>query len=207
MKEKIWDFWANHYHRLWVQKYSLKPTRDLLISLIEKDFKHDSSLNVLDLGCGPGELIYILHDRFKGFNITGVDFSQEMLKVSKTHNPLAKHIQLDAKDLNLLEGRFEIIICTHSIPYYKNLEKVMEDLYTLLEDKGKMYIAFASGNSFYDKLALSFVKLTTGPASYPSDKKFRELIDGRFYIESLNIIKERQFMPRIALYKLEKVMS
>nr|WP_300002438.1 class I SAM-dependent methyltransferase [Tissierella sp.] len=206
MKEKIWDFWAKRYDRLWVQKYSLRPTRELIIKLIEQDYKKDRAIEVLDLGCGPGELIYGLNKAFNNFTITGLDLSREMIQVSKERNPSVNHIQMDAKDLDSLEDKFEIIISTHSIPYYKDLDKLMEDLKNLLEDEGRIYMAFASGNSFYDKLALSFVKLTTGPASYPSDKRFKELIEGSFKAESLNIIKERQFMPRIALYKLEKVI-
>ena len=77
----------------------------------------------------------------------------------------------------------------------------------LLEDNGQLYIAFASGDSFYDKLALSFVKLTTGPAYYPSDKEFRKLVSERFEVENSYIIRERSFMPRIAVYKLAKVMQ
>ena len=126
--------------------------------------------------------------------------TKELIKVLKVSEDTVR------RDLDSLEEKFKIIICTHSLPYYKNLEKLAEDFYNLLEDDGRLYIAFASGNSFYDKLALSFVKLTTGPAYYPSDKSFRELIKGKFNAESLHIIKERSFMPRIAVYKLEKVI-
>lgn len=205
MKEKVWDFWAKRYDRLWVQRYSLRPTRELILNLIEYDYKETNPIKVLDLGCGPGELINSLEKKYSNFDITGIDFSAEMLNISKERNRETHHINLDAKDLDQLQGRFDVIISTHSIPYYKNLEKVIEDLYNLLEDSGNMYIAFASGNSSYDKLALSFVKLTTGTAHYPSDNKFRELIHEKFNVESLSIIKEKAFMPRIAVYKLEKV--
>lgn len=207
MKQNIWDFWAKSYDRLWVQKYSLKPTRNLISNKIKEDNDKEGQKEVLDLGCGPGELIDLLESTYKNFNITGVDFSQEMLNRSKARNSRSNHINLDVSDLDRLQEKFDMIICTHSLPYYKNIEKVVIDLDRLLEDNGQIYIAFASGDSLYDKLALSFVKLTTGPAYYPSDKEFRKLVSERFKVESLDIIRERLFMPRIAIYKLAKVMK
>ncbi len=208
MKQEIWNFWSNKYHKLWVQKFSLKPTRNYILNHIKENYNIDENIEkikVLDLGCGPGELIEELQNNFKSFHITGVDFSEGMLNVSKTRNPKAKHIHLDVKDLNKLKDRFNIIICTHSLPYYKEPEKTMKELNRLLIDDGKIYMGFASGNNLYDKFVLSFVKLTTGPANYPSDDKFKQLINPYFKIEKLKIIKEKSFMPRIAVYTLKKV--
>jgi len=207
MTSNIWNFWAKRYDRLWVQKYSLGPTRNCITKIIEQDNREDESLKVLDLGCGPGELISILEKKYNKFKITGIDFSEEMLKISRLRNPKTKHINLNVKNLDKIKDNYNIIICTHSLPYYKNLEKVIVELYRLLVDDGNIYISFASGNNLYDKMALSFVKLTTGPAHYPSDSEFRKLISNHFKIESFIIIKERFFMPQIAVYKLGKVIA
>ena len=68
----IWNFWANKYDRLWVQKYSLKPTRDCITqTLIDINNKN---IKVLDLGCGPGQLISELTQKFTNIEITGIDF-------------------------------------------------------------------------------------------------------------------------------------
>lgn len=198
----IWDFWAKRYHRLWVQKYSLRPTRELILSLFNENMDGN---RVLDLGCGPGELIEELLHRHTDLDITGLDFSQGMLDISKKRNPKAKHLLLDVSNLDELDERFHIILSTHSLPYYKNPKKVIEDLYQLLEDDGKIIMGFASGDRLYDQFILSLVKFTTGPANYPSDEEFRQLISPYFAVENLKIIKERNFMPRIAVYTLKKV--
>lgn len=199
----IWDFWANKYDKLWVQKYSLKPTREYILSQFNKEYQGQK---VLDLGCGPGELIRELLDENPNLDILGVDFSKNMLDISKKNNPKVRYILMDVSDLNKIDEKFHSIISTHSFPYYKNHEKVIKDLYNILEDDGKAYIGFASGNSIYDKIALLFVKLTTGPANYPSDKEFKELIFPYFKVENIKVIKERKYMPRIAIYTLEKVL-
>lgn len=205
MTANIWDFWAKRYERLWVQKYSLRPTREWILNKINKYIVDDKSTKILDLGCGPGELIYDLESKYKNLAITGIDFSEKMLEVSKERNPKVRHIQMNVDDLDKLDDQYDIIICTHSLPYYKTPNKVIEQLFRLLNNEGRVIIGFASGDSFYDKLALAFVKLTTGTANYPSDKGFKEIIYPYFKVEDLKIIKEKSFMPRIAIYTLEKV--
>jgi methyltransferase type 12 len=46
--KSIWDFWANYYNKLWVQKYSLKPSRDKVIDIIKKTKIKNGDL--LDMG-------------------------------------------------------------------------------------------------------------------------------------------------------------
>ncbi len=205
MKSSIWNFWANKYDTLWVQKYSLKPTRNYILNEIS-NIKTSGFLKVLDLGCGPGELIEELNNKFSNIQITGIDFSEGMLEVSKKRNSKACHIKMDVSELYKLQDQFDIIICTHSLPYYKYPKNVMKELNRLLKDNGRMLIGFASGNSFYDKFVLSFVKLTTGPANYPSNEKFKQIVDDYFKIDCLKIIKEKFYMPRIAVYTLKKVL-
>lgn len=203
MKSKIWNFWADKYDKLWVQKYSLRPTRKYILQAMS-EIKSNENIKILDLGCGPGQLINELYENFKNIEITGIDFSDKMIEISKERNPKASHLKLDVAELNKLKGKYDIIICTHSLPYYKEPEKVFKELSRLLKDNGRVFMGFASGDNFYDKLALSFVKLTTGPANYPSDRKFKELISSYFQVETLKVIKKKFFMPRIAIYSLKK---
>jgi len=203
MKKSIWNFWADKYDTLWVQKYSLKPTRNYILEALSQ-FKGSNYMKVLDLGCGSGQLIAEISENFGNIEITGIDFSEKMLEISKSRNPQARHINLNAEELHKLDGSYDLIICTHSLPYYKKTESVMRDLERLLTDNGRILIGFASGNSLYDKFILSFVKLTTGPANYPSDNEFRKLVSPYLMAENLKIIKEKFFMPRIAVYTLRK---
>jgi ubiquinone/menaquinone biosynthesis C-methylase UbiE len=204
MKASIWNFWSNKYDRLWVQKYSLKPTRNYILSEIS-NMKNCDNLKILDLGCGPGELIEELNNKFDNLSMTGIDFSEGMLEVSKRRNSRACHIKMDVADLYQLQDKFDLVICTHSLPYYKDPENVMKQLNRLLNDNGIVLIGFASGNSLYDKFILGFVKLTTGPANYPSNENFQCIAGNNFKIDDLKIIKEKFYMPRIAIYTLKKV--
>lgn len=207
MSVKVWDFWADRYSRLWVQKVSLGPTRDYVLNEI-KEIAHGRNLRLLDLGCGPGELLYELGEKCPQLELTGVDYSPRMLQVSEQRNGKAKHILLDAADLDKLETRYDIIVCTHSLPYYRDPKEVFRNLSRILTENGRIIVAFASGNSVYDKVVLSGVKLTTGKAHYPSNREFVDLVKEYFQVLKLNTLNKRAFyMPRIAVYTLSKKMD
>lgn len=197
----IWDFWAKGYHKLWVQKYSLEPTRRYIMSVLDLN----KSIRILDLGCGPGELMKEILKANPSVDMSGLDLSEGMLNESKRKNPSANHIQMDVADLNTLDQEFNIIISSHSLPYWKNPKKVMEDLHSILKPNGRIIIGFASGESLYDKLVLFFVKFTTGFAKYPSDSEFRKLVGTSYDVKEMKIIRERNYMPRIAIYTLKRV--
>ncbi len=199
----IWDFWSKRYHKLWVQKYSLLPTRRYIMSILNLD----DSIRILDLGCGPGELIQEILKVNPNIDITGLDFSDGMLKESKKKNPKVHHIHMDVADLHTINENYHLIISTHSLPYWKNPGKVMKDLFNILEPSGKIIIGFASGESLYDKLVLFFVKFTTGIASYPSESEFKKIIGTNFEVLHKKVIRERKFMPRITVYTLKKVKA
>jgi len=202
MKTKVWDFWAKRYKKLWVQKYSLKPTREMIKNLLIQNEYNNKSL--LDIGCGVGQLLYEISS-LDSINLYGLDFSKEMIEESKKLNPDVTHFQLDVEDMLSIGLKFDYITCTHSFPYYTNKKQVLSKIFQLLEKDGKLFISFASGDSYFDKLILFFVKFTTGYATYPSDIEFRSLIEGLYLVENSEIIKEKFYMPRIVVYSLKKV--
>ena len=162
-------------------------------------------LKIIDIGCGPGELISQIHAKSASIAITGLDFSEEMIKVSQLRNSDSEHFILDVNDLDTINKRYDILICTHSLPYYKDIQETLNKFYNKLNQDGTIYLAFASGENFYDKSLLFFVKLTTGPAYYPSDQMFREQLPACLEIQAREVIKKRWFMPTIAIYTLKGV--
>ncbi len=203
MKNKIWDFWAKHYDRLWVQKYSLGPTREKVKEII-LGFNIEDEMNLLDIGCGTGELLFDLRN-VKGLSRYGMDFSKKMIEESKKKNKNVTHYIMDVEKVDEIKDKFDIVTCTHSLPYYASQKSIIKKIHTILKKDGRAILAFASGNTLLDKLIMLFVKLTTGPASYPSDRQFKKLIDGLFEIELREEIKLKPYMPTIAVYSLKKV--
>lgn len=197
----IWDFWANYYDKLWVQKYSLKPSRDKVISIIKKIKPNKSSL--LDIGCGTGQLLERIHSEFgDGFLLSGMDYSKNMIKQA-VRNLKIKGIEAELINADVscikenISETFNIITCTHSLPYYKNQEKAISDMTDLLKERGYIIVVCASVNNLYDTLACSILKLTTGRAHYPSIKELKGFAKDKLKFMGFWRIKKAFFMPNI----------
>lgn len=68
--------------------------------------------SILDLGCGTGKPI-LEYLQTKGFEVTGLDASEEMLKIARANFPQTEFVLQDMRNLNL--GRqFDALIAWHS---------------------------------------------------------------------------------------------
>ena len=76
---KQYSFLANVYDIL-NSDYDYNRYADFLDSEIKANEKTRSSL-VLDLACGTGKITFALHER--GYDMTGIDLSEEMLTIAK----------------------------------------------------------------------------------------------------------------------------
>ncbi|MGB3366037.1 MAG: class I SAM-dependent methyltransferase [Acidaminobacteraceae bacterium] len=200
--QKVWNFWAPRYKSLWVQKVSLKPTRTKVLSIIEKKFKSKNIKSYIDIGCGVGELICEVESQFKTEKSYGLDYSSSMIDIASKLKLKTQWFCHDIHDFETDE-KMDLILCTHSFPYYKDQKYVLSKFSKLLKSDGILLIAFASKNSFYDALCMSFVKLTTGKAKYPSVTEFIELASYDLNHLSTTRVKEKWYMPSIYIFEME----
>ncbi len=205
-KEKVWDFWAKRYENLWVQRVSLEPTRREILKYLEKILRKDKRYRILDVGCGIGQTLREIEDRFKEYDLElmGIDFSSEMIQRAKDLSKDICYKQMDVKDIDSLNKEFDIIICTHSFPYYEDQSLVLYKFKNFLTYQGHLLMAQASGNNFYDNVAMFFVKFTTGKAKYPSVKEILQMTELFFECEEVIRIKEKFYMPSIYFFVLKR---
>lgn len=200
----IWDFWAARYETLWVQKYSLRPTRELVVKEI-KTLIQDAAgeLNLLDVGCGTGQLAEDLAKSLpdREIRFTGLDFSPAMVEQAKGKE-ISKAVFCtgNAEALPFGNGEFDLVTCSHSFPYYGNKLQALREFVRVLKPGGSILLVQASVNNPYDRLVMGFVKLTTGKAEYPSAGQTEELL-ARAGAKLLKQVKPdiRPFMPSIIL--------
>ncbi|MDP3487322.1 MAG: methyltransferase domain-containing protein [Bacillota bacterium] len=169
MHTRVWDFWASRYERLWVQKHSLTPTRELVIEELSGLIDSGREYKLLDMGCGTGQLIREIQQAFPHVKLScvGVDISPKMIEMAAANNP-GTFFMVSSIEGVIGEGEFDIVVCTHSFPYYRDQAKALRKLSTMLKPGGNLLLAQASVNSPYDALVMFLVKFTTGKASYPS---------------------------------------
>lgn len=199
----IWDFWADRYEKLWVQKYSLSPTRRRIVNKLKKIITDYSiKYRILDSGCGTGQLLRDIQGEFTGFNIelTGIDFSSEMIAEAGRKSENINYTICNIEEFTMNEKSYDIIVCSHSFPYYKDKEEVISKFSGLLGNGGCLILAQASQNNLYDSVVMPFVKLTTSKASYPAVRNVVKMLEPHFRGIEIERIKERFYMPSIYLF-------
>ena len=206
-KVLVWDKLAYKYDRLWVQKYSLTPTRKKVIHVLDP-FINENKTHMLDLGCGTGQLLNELSSVYNNLTCYGFDKSEEMIKIAKSKsNRIQYHIiDISTEDYEdiLPPKRLDLIICCHSFPYYTNKSQVLEKLHRSLKDDGLVIFVQASINSLYDKFVMTLIEKTAERAEYLSRKEFRRLTSSHFNIIEEFTIKEHILMPSICGFVMRK---
>ncbi|MDO5096595.1 MAG: class I SAM-dependent methyltransferase [Peptostreptococcaceae bacterium] len=202
--KKIWNYWSSRYERLWMQKYSLSVTREAVLSTIAK-YRAEKWKKLLDIGCGTGQLLTDIEQRFgKNISLLGIDYSQGMIDIAEQKSTAARFLLKDVGELLSIGERFDIITCTHSLPYYENQQKAVRDMTTLLEEDGLLILAHGSVNNRYDKIAFTLTKTTTGKAKYLSKREVISLCNPDLVIQDMFVIRVRRWMPTILVSVFRK---
>ena len=200
MKYEVWENLAHKYNNLWVQKYSLGPTRREVLKIVLPLLKKNNKLRILDIGCGTGQLIKEISNEYEHVNYLGIDVAENMIKENKNIKfktcPIEK---FNTKD------KFDIIICTHAFPYFPNKEEVLKKIYKLSNKNANIVIVNSSTNSLKDLIINFFLKATTSKAKYLSIEEMKKLFNiAKLKVNDIRIIRERKYMPTIALFHLER---
>ncbi|MTI57252.1 class I SAM-dependent methyltransferase [Geosporobacter ferrireducens] len=204
-KQKVWDFWSKYYEGLWVQKVSLGPTRREILNFLKEILKKEKKYRILDVGCGTGQLLCEIHEAFIEYDLElfGIDFSKAMIERAKIPDHEITFQQMDVREIKGLDQQYDLILCTHSFPYYENQDLAIKDFRALLKSEGYLLLAQASQNNAYDALTMFFVKFTTGKAKYPSVKEVLAMTKKLFQCEGIIRIKARFYMPSIYFFILK----
>ncbi len=99
-------------------------------------FSHND-ISVLEIGCGTGDLI----GKIKGKRKVGIDFSPEMIKVSKEKYPETEFILMDAENITLDE-KFDLILVSNLIGHIDDVQKLFEQLHHVMHRNTKVIITY-----------------------------------------------------------------
>ena len=206
MKYEVWEKLAHKYNNLWVQKYSLGPTRREVKKIVLPLLEKNNELKILDIGCGTGQLIKEISDHYNKVNYLGIDVAENMIEVAKKSNK-GKNVKFKTSSIESFESndKYDIIICTHAFPYFPNKQEMIKKMAGLCNKKGQVIIVNSSTNSLKDLIINFFLKATTSKAKYLSIDEMKKLFkSAKLKVKKIEVIRERFYMPTIALFHTER---
>jgi ubiquinone/menaquinone biosynthesis C-methylase UbiE len=137
--EKIYDTSSNlYFESRWKNCQDIfEKIKQVIIDELQP--KPDDK--ILDVGCGPGTWTRV----FKEFsaNVTGIDISEEMLKIAKK-NVEAKFLQCSGDDTPFERDFFDKIVCVRVFEYFQNKQKAVNEFHRILKPNGRVAIVTKS---------------------------------------------------------------
>lgn len=134
----VWD--PNKYNKFKSERFA--PFYDLL-SLIHAK----SNMDVLDLGCGTGELTRKLADKLVSANVLGIDSSREMLSEAQLYgDENVKFMQRTIEEQLHLNQQWDLIFSNAAIQWVDNHEMLIPNIITKLKKNGQLTIQIPSQN-------------------------------------------------------------
>jgi len=101
---------------------------------------------VLDIGCGPGNVAKQLL-AVKSLQITGVDLSEEMVKLASANVPSGRFFCQDIRHVDFDEASFDAVVLSFSIVHLKDAEadKLLRQAISWTKRNAYMFVSFMAG--------------------------------------------------------------
>jgi ubiquinone/menaquinone biosynthesis C-methylase UbiE len=117
--------------RTWRQlfAYSRKRLDTYLFPILEQ-----AGRRVLDVGCGPGQ--YVRQLRHRGFAVSGIDGSAEMLSVARANNPGTDLRQARVQELPFPDQTFDAALSIEVLRYVPDWPRCVKEMARVLKPGG-----------------------------------------------------------------------
>ena len=144
-----YDSFAWFYDRYWaagIQEWQKPALEKLLFSSLP------DGGTVLDLCCGAGHLAQVLSHR--GYFVTGVDASEEMLRYARAKVPQAKFVLADATDF-VLQPQVDAAVCVfdslNHLLQHDQLHHAFQNVYSSLKPGGCFVFDVNASGAYGDR--------------------------------------------------------
>lgn len=137
LSKSAFNVQANTYDVDKTGKHARGQYKYVLNELQQLDFQ-----KILDVGCGTGEILKSIKERYSFVQLYGLDISEEMLKQANDKlKGTATLILGDAENITLETNSFDLLLCTDSFHHYPKPQQAISEFYRVLKHGKFLLIA------------------------------------------------------------------
>lgn len=138
----IWDDIAQQYQDKFMDLPIYNDSYNRFCSQIPKE-----NSQILEIGCGPGNVTKYIQNLRPDFIIDAIDFSSNMIQLAQLNNPKVNFKQMDCRTIKHLNKTYDAILIGFCLPYLSKseCEQLIVDASKLLRNEGVLYFSFIEG--------------------------------------------------------------
>jgi SAM-dependent methyltransferase len=102
---------------------------------------------VLEVGCGTGQITGWLADAVWPGRVVAVDFASGMLERARARGVDAEFRLMDICDEQTVEQRFDLVLCFHSFPHFRDREAALRQMARYLKPGGQLVVLHLAGSA------------------------------------------------------------
>jgi len=131
------DRWSSRYDRSVLQRFFFGPIQEATIA--EAALVCHDPKAVLDVGCGTGQLLRRLANRYPDADLVGVDPSPGMIRQAQLASAPSRHIEFlntSAENLPFPDAHFDLVLTTLSFHHWSDQQDGLREIRRVLHDSG-----------------------------------------------------------------------
>lgn len=113
------------------------------------ELEREPFADVLDVGCGTGAVIELLHEKYPDARYVGLDLTPDMIAVAQAKSLNGcEFVVGDAEDLPFPANSFDAVLSSNSFHHYPNPEKFFAGVARVLRPGGRLILRDYTANDF-----------------------------------------------------------
>lgn len=139
------------------------PFAEEIYDFINRYGKKENPI-IVDIGCGPGFLLFEIAKLMPNSELIGVDFSEDMLRIARKKaaekglNSIAFKLG-PAENIPLPENYNDVVVCLSSFHDFNNTKTVLSEVYRIIKKNGIFILKDKNGAYPKWKALLGFIPL------------------------------------------------
>lgn len=151
MKQNVYDneVFSEEYDKMRNENKGTSANDVIEIPIFRSMLPDLKNKKILDLGCGYGENDLYFKNNGADY-VLGTDISNHMIEIAKKENKIEgiDYKVMAMEDISDINNKFDLIVSSLAFHYISDFDKLLSDIYNLLDDKG--YLVFSQEHPISD---------------------------------------------------------